>query len=69
MAGQTTTVVERPRKDPWGLARKAQEAGVSPKEMVVRALSRHATYEAAAAELGVTTRALLRYRRHYQIQS
>lgn len=68
MARQVSTVVERPRRDPWALARKAEAAGLTPKAMVIGVLSRTASYEAAAAELQVTTRALLRYRRFYQIE-
>ena len=67
MAGQKIRI-QRPRNDPRGLRKRAAEAGIEPVALVVQALSRNATYEAAAAELQVTTRALLRYRRHYGIE-
>jgi len=66
---ETATVrVERPRKDPWGLRRIADEKRLTPLELLVDVLSRHATYHAAARELGVTERALRNWRRHYRIE-
>lgn len=68
MVDNTTIVVERPRKDPWGLRRIAEERGTEPLALLVDVLSRNATYDAAARELGVTQRALRNWRRRYRIE-
>lgn len=61
-------VVTRPRRLPWGLRKLAEERGEAPFEMVKGVLSRHSTFGAAAAELGVTENALRKWRRALGIQ-
>jgi hypothetical protein len=63
-----TTIVERPRQLPWGLRKLASAKGVSEIQLVATALANHPTFEGAAAELGCSREALLKYRRILRIE-
>jgi len=66
--GSTSRTVARPRKDWTVVKQKADAEGQSPARFLAKVLARHSTYEGAARELGVTSRALLNYRRRYNLQ-
>lgn len=61
-------IVRRPPLDPPRLSRLASAAGAPAREFLIEAIARHATFEGAADELGVSLLTLRRWRSHYGIE-
>jgi len=65
---ETTRIVGRPRNDPPRLRVLASRRRMAPLEFLVDVVSRHPTYEAAAAECGVSRPTFLAWRNRYGVR-
>lgn len=60
--------VERPPHDKTLIKRLSDKAGTTPRQLLTEVIGRHSTWQGAAAEFGVTVRAVQNWCKRYGVE-